>query len=64
MNRFFILFFCLSHQEEMRSGTHFTQQNVFLPGEGCWLSRNEGRFVRIGSIEIIIAKVDRVRFEE
>jgi hypothetical protein len=23
--------FCLSHKEEMRSGTHFTQQNVLLP---------------------------------
>jgi hypothetical protein len=28
---YFILFFCLSHQEEMRDGTHFTQQNMFLP---------------------------------
>ncbi len=25
------LFFFLFHQEEMRSRTHFTQQNVFLP---------------------------------
>jgi hypothetical protein len=24
-------FFRLSHKQEMRSGTHFTQQNVFLP---------------------------------
>jgi hypothetical protein len=29
---YFILFFHLSHQEEMRSGIHFTQQNVFLSG--------------------------------
>ncbi len=31
VNRFYFYFFCLSHQEEMRSGTHFTQQNVLLP---------------------------------
>jgi hypothetical protein len=29
---YFILFFCLSHKK-MRSGTHLTQQNVFLPGQ-------------------------------
>jgi hypothetical protein len=38
---YFILLLCLSHKKEMRSGTHLTQQNVFLPGneegdgEGC-----------------------------
>ncbi len=32
VNRFILFIFRLSHQEEMRSGTHFTQQNVFLPG--------------------------------
>ncbi len=30
-------FFCLSHKEEMRSGTHFTQQNVLLSDEGAEL---------------------------
>ncbi len=32
----FILLFCLSHTQknEMRSGTHLTQQHVFLPREG------------------------------
>jgi hypothetical protein len=28
---YFILLFCLSHKKEMRSGTHLTWQNVFLP---------------------------------
>jgi hypothetical protein len=27
---YFILLFCLSHEKKMRSGTHLTQQNMFL----------------------------------
>ena len=30
VNRFHIIFFAFLKKEEMRSGTHFTQQNVFL----------------------------------
>jgi hypothetical protein len=31
---YFILFYCLSHKEEMRCCSHFTKQNMFLPGDG------------------------------